>query len=83
MNVYDSLKAWPADTEITALRVLQVFPMSVPSVHRRMKRVCAWRLPGTAIVPVRHVLGTVPVEKDGSVHLPRAGQQRAVLPGAQ
>ena len=31
-----------------------------------MKRGCAWRRPATRIVPVRHVLGTVPVEEDGS-----------------
>lgn len=68
INVYDSLKAWPDNTEITALRVLQVFPMSVPSgapPHETGLRVAS---AGDSVVPVRHVLGTVPVEKDGSVH---------------
>ena len=36
---------------------------------------------GDSVVPVRHVLGTVPVEADGSAHFTRAGQQGAVLPG--
>ena len=33
-----------------------------------MKRACAWRRPGDSVVPVRHVLGTVPVEEDGSAY---------------
>ena len=68
INVYDSLKAWPDNTVITALRVLQVFPMSVPSgapPHETGMRVAT---AGDSVVAVRHVLGTVPVEKDGSVH---------------
>ncbi|NLX55379.1 MAG: hypothetical protein GXY58_09730 [Planctomycetaceae bacterium] len=68
VNVYDSLKPWPAGTEITALRVLQVFPMSVPSgapPHETGARVATAE---DSVVPVRHVLGTVPVETDGSAY---------------
>jgi hypothetical protein len=68
MNVYDGLKAWPENTRITQLRVLQVLPMSVPSgapPHETALRVAT---AGDSVVPVRHVLGTVPVEADGSAH---------------
>jgi hypothetical protein len=68
INVYDGLKRWPAGTKITALRVLQVLPMSVPSggpPHETGLRV---DLAGDSVVPVRYVLGTVPVEEDGSAH---------------
>ncbi len=67
INVYESLKPWPEGTKIAALRVLQVFPMSVPSgapPHETGLRVAS---AGDSVVPVRHVLGTVPVEEDGSV----------------
>lgn len=68
VNVYDSFKPWPADTTITALRVLQVFPMSVPSgapPHETGVRVVTAE---DSVVPVRHVLGTVPVAEDGSAY---------------
>jgi len=68
INAYNGLKPWPAGTRIAALRVLQVLPMSVPSggpPHETGARVA---LAGDSVVPVRHVLGTVPVEPDGSAH---------------
>jgi hypothetical protein len=68
LNVYDSLKPWPADTRITHLRVLQVLPMSVPSggpPHETGLRVAT---AGDSVVPCRWVLGTAPVEADGSAH---------------
>ncbi|MBM4093066.1 MAG: hypothetical protein FJ276_27200, partial [Planctomycetes bacterium] len=67
VNVYEGLKPWPEGTKITHLRVLQVLPMSVPSgrpPHETGLRVAT---AGDSVVPVRHVLGTVPVEADGSV----------------
>lgn len=67
-NLYDSLKPWPEGTKITALRVLQVFPMSVPSgrpPHETGIRIAS---AGDSVVPVRHVLGSVPVEEDGSAY---------------
>ena len=68
INVYDSIKPWPAGTRIKELRVLQVLPMSVPSggpPHETAMRVAT---AGDSVVPVRHVLGTVPVEEDGSAY---------------
>ena len=69
MNVYDSLMPFPEGTRITALRVMQLFPMSAPSGGIRPHET-GQRLPSArdSVVPVRHVLGTVPVEKDGSAH---------------
>jgi hypothetical protein len=68
-NVYDSQIEWPADTRITALRVLQLLPCAVPSGGRRPhetgKRIAE---AGDSVVPCRWVLGTVPVEDDGSAH---------------
>jgi hypothetical protein len=68
INVYDSLKPWPAGTKIKELRVLQVLPMSVPSggpPHETGLRVAS---AGDSVVPTRFVLGTVPVEADGSAY---------------
>ncbi|HUT10760.1 MAG TPA: discoidin domain-containing protein [Thermoguttaceae bacterium] len=68
VNCYDSLKPWPEGTRIAALRVWQVLPMSVPSGGPPHET--GVRLPsaGDSVVPCRYVLGTVPVEKDGSAH---------------
>lgn len=68
INVYDSLKPWPEGTKIKSLRVMQVLPMSVPSggpPHNTGVRIA---LAGDSVVAVRYVLGTVPVEEDGSVY---------------
>ncbi len=68
VNIYDSRKPWPAGTKIKQIRVLQVLPMSVPSgapPHETALRVAT---AGDSVVPVRYVLGTAPVEEDGSAH---------------
>ena len=68
IDVYDSVKSWPVDAKITALRVLQVLPMTMPSgIHSHETGL---RLPtaGDSVVPIRYVLGTAPVEADGSAH---------------
>ena len=68
LNVYESRLPWPDGTRIKALRVLQVLPMTVPSgvpPHETGLRVASAE---DSVVPVRHVLGTVPVEEDGSAH---------------
>lgn len=68
MNVYDSLKPWPKDTKITALRIYQTFSMSVPSgrpPHETGRRIAE---AGDSVNLARRILGTVPVEKDGSAH---------------
>ena len=68
INVYDSLKPWPEGTKIKALRVYQIIPMSVPSggpPHEIGLRVPSG---GDSVILARYVIGTVPVEKDGSAH---------------
>lgn len=60
-NVYDSQTAWPADTRITALRIMQVLPKttwkeSSPRIGHGFQK------------GARAVLGTVPVEADGSAY---------------
>ena len=69
INTYDAILPWPPDTKIKALRVLQVLPMTVPSgglrPHETGGRIA---LAGDSVVPVRYVLGTVPIEADGSAH---------------
>lgn len=66
VNVYQSTSRWPEGTKITALRVYQLFPQTRPSIvtaHTGLP------VPNTASVNVvRSVLGTVPVEEDGSAH---------------
>ena len=67
-NVYKSLKDWPSDVEITALRVVQIYTMSVPSggpPHEIGYREVS---SPDSVNLARGVLGTVPVEADGSVH---------------
>jgi formylglycine-generating enzyme required for sulfatase activity len=61
INVYDGMMPWPAGTRIKALRVVEIFPKGT-----------AWadspRISIGAQCLARGVLGTVPVEPDGSVH---------------
>jgi len=65
IDVYDSLKPWPAGTKITALRVWQLLPLSVAPAPRNT----GVQVPGTGSINTgRAVLGTAPVEADGSVH---------------
>ena len=69
LDVYNTLKPWPTNAHIKELRILQVLPCSVPSggkaPHQTGKRVAE---AGDSIVPARWVLGTVPVEADGSAY---------------
>jgi hypothetical protein len=59
MNVYDSDFAWPADAKVTHLRIIQVLPKTTapPNVPR---------IGAGEQTNARAVLGTVPVEADGS-----------------
>jgi cytochrome c553 len=66
MNVYDSVKPWPEGTQIKALRVLQLVPMPVPSGRPPHETGVRIKAAGDSVVPTRYVLGTVPVEEDGS-----------------
>jgi len=68
LNVYDSLKPWPDGTDIKALRVYQIIPMSVPSGGPPHETGLREPSAGDSVVLARYVLGTVPVEKDGSAH---------------
>ncbi len=66
INVYQSSARWPSGTKITALRVYQLFPQPLPSI---VTAHTGLQVPNTASVNVvRAVLGTVPVEPDGSAH---------------
>jgi hypothetical protein len=61
MNVYDSDFTWPPGSRITALRVIQLFPKTTPAAT----------VPNIGIGNqslARGVLGTVPVEADGSAY---------------
>jgi len=68
INVYDGLMPWPTDTKIKALRVFQILPMSVPSGGPPHE--VGFREPSStdSVNPCRYVLGTVPVEEDGSAY---------------
>ena len=69
VNVYDTRSDWPAGTKIKSLRVFQLLPCAVPSggmrPHETGVRIAEAK---DSLVPCRWVLGTVPVEEDGSAH---------------
>lgn len=67
-DVYKGLLPWPEETEITALRVYQILPLSVASA--RVPHNTGVQIPQGAdsINLARNVLGTVPVESDGSAY---------------
>jgi len=62
VNVYNSLKPWPKDTKVKSLRVIQLFPKATVPINRPDMGIGSESL-------ARSVLGTVPVEADGSVHM--------------
>ena len=65
-NVYRTDRPWPAGTKISALRVYEILPQSIPSNSTAHTGV---PIPDTASVNLaRAVLGTVPVEQDGSAY---------------
>lgn len=61
MNVYDADFAWPPQTKIQALRVIQLLPKSTPPPNQP-------RIGVADQTNARAVLGTVPVESDGSAY---------------
>ncbi len=71
-DVYESMDKWPANTKITALRVVQVYTMSVPSGGPSVGQPheIGFREASSpdSVNLARGVLGTAPVEADGSVH---------------
>ena len=68
LNVYDTLKPWPKETRIKALRVYKVLPLSIASA--KVSHATGMQIPQAtdSINLARAVLGTVPVEEDGSVY---------------
>ena len=67
-NVYESQLTWPEGTTIKALRIYQALPMSVPSGEPPHET--GIRIPQSldSVNIARAILGTVPVEADGSAH---------------
>ena len=61
MNVYDSETPWPDGAKITALRIIQVLPKSTPAPNEP-------RIGVAEQSNARAVLGTVPIEADGSAY---------------
>jgi len=61
VDVYNSRNRWPEGTVIKALRIIQVLPKATPIHNRPMVGYGAEK-------NARAVLGTVPVEADGSAH---------------
>ncbi|MDR1493365.1 MAG: discoidin domain-containing protein [Planctomycetaceae bacterium] len=79
LNVYKSLFAWPEKTEIKAIRILQMLPMSVPSGAPPHEVGLREPTSGDSVVIPRYVLGTVPVEADGSAHFIAPAQRELVF----
>ena len=61
MNVYDGLLPWPDGTRLTALRIIQVLPKTTPHADNP-------RIGYGSQKNARAVLGTVPIEPDGSAY---------------
>ncbi len=61
MDVYDSAFAWPDGVKVQSLRIVQLFPKATASQNNP-------RVGHGLQSLVRGVLGTVPVEEDGSVY---------------
>ncbi|MDY0170684.1 MAG: NPCBM/NEW2 domain-containing protein [Thermoguttaceae bacterium] len=68
VDVYKGLLPWPEGAEIKALRVYQILPLSVASA--RVPHNTGIQIPqgSDSINLARAVLGTVPVEADGSAY---------------
>jgi hypothetical protein len=63
------MRPWPETMKAKEIRIYQLLPCSVPTghavPHQTGKRIAE---AGDSIVPARWVLGTVPIEADGSAH---------------
>ena len=82
VNAYQTLRPFPEGTKLKELRVIQWVPMSVPSGGPPHE--IGFREPTSSdsVVLARYVLGTVPIEEDGSAHFivpPRRELQLQVL----
>ncbi len=68
IDAYDSLKPWPEGTQIKALRIYQIYPCSVPSGNPPHEVGLRIKEAGDSVNLARRVVGTVPVEEDGSAY---------------
>jgi len=68
VNVYNTRTPLPKGSKIKSLRVYQVFPLSVASARVTHATGCQIPQAKDSINLTRAVLGTVPVEEDGSAH---------------
>ena len=68
VNVYDTLKPWPAEMKVKSLRIYQLLPCSAPSGMPPHRTGATIAEAPDSIPPARWVLGTVPVEADGSAN---------------
>ena len=68
MNVYDSLRPFPEGTNIKELRIIQILPMTMPSGYHPHEIGMREGSSYDSVNLARYVLGTVPVEDDGSAH---------------
>ncbi|NQU26083.1 MAG: NPCBM/NEW2 domain-containing protein [Candidatus Nealsonbacteria bacterium] len=59
VNVYDSVLPWPDNTQIKAVRIVQLLPKTTPFAHNPAIGYGSQK-------GARAILGTVPVESDGS-----------------
>jgi len=68
LDVYRSQFAWPANTKIKAIRVYKIMPLSVASA--KVTHATGMQIPqgSDSINLARAVLGTAPVEEDGSAY---------------
>ena len=73
-NVYDSLRPFPEGTKIKELRIIQLLPMSVPSGDPPHEIGYRETSSGDSVNLARWVLGTVPVEEDGSAYFEMPAQ---------
>jgi len=73
-NVYDSLRPFPEGTKIKALRIIQLLPMTVPSGYASHHTGIQEASSLDSFNLARWVLGTVPVEEDGSAYFEMPAQ---------
>jgi hypothetical protein len=65
-NVYDSYRPFPEGAKIKELRIIQILPMSMPSGYPPHEIGVREKSSLDSVNLARYVLGTVPVEEDGS-----------------
>ncbi|MCK4275083.1 MAG: hypothetical protein KAX78_01110, partial [Phycisphaerae bacterium] len=68
INVYNTRTPFPKGTKVAALRIYQIFPLSVASARVTHATGCQIPQAKDSVNITRAVLGTVPVEKDGSAY---------------